>query len=295
MLILERIVSVIAPVFLIIAIGYGYGRRNRPDLKTFNHVSLHVLGPLLVFTSLAGEDFQLQGNLALVAGGVAVILVSGLVAWPIARLAGVSPRTFVPPMMFNNCGNMGLPLAVLAFGRPGLAAMVLMLVVSTLLQFTLGSRIVSRHADWKALATSPMIIASVLGLAFSGFAWKVPAALMPGLKMLGDATLPMMLFALGARLIDLSRRGWQLGVLGAVVCPLGGFAGAYLAQLALHLSGDQFAQLMLFGSLPPAALNYLLAERYNQEPDRVASLVLIGNAFAIVFVPLGLTLGLHPV
>jgi len=32
---------------------------------------------------------------------------------------------------------------------------------------------------------------------------------------------------------------------------------------------------MLFASLPPAALNYLLAERYQQEPERVASLVLI--------------------
>jgi len=295
MQILERIVSVIAPVFLIIAIGYGYGRRNRPDLRTFNHVSLHVLGPLLVFTSLAGEDFQLRGNVAFVTAGVIVILASGLIAWPIARLARVSPRTFVPPMMFNNCGNMGLPLAVLAFGRPGLAAMVLMVVASTLLQFTLGSRIVSRHAEWRALATSPMIIASALGLLFAALSWKVPAALMPGLKMLGDATLPMMLFALGARLIDLSSRGWQLGVLGAVVCPLAGFAGAYLAQFALHLPEEEFAQLMLFASLPPAALNYLLAERYNQEPDRVASLVLIGNAFAIVFVPLGLTLGLHPV
>src|SRR5207245_4795940 len=111
--------------------------------------SRHVLGPLLVFTSLAGGDFQLQGNAAFVAGGVAVILVSGLIAWPIALLARVSPRTFVPPMMFNNCGNMGLPLAVLAFGRPGLAAMVLLLVASTLLQCTLGRRIVSRHAEWK--------------------------------------------------------------------------------------------------------------------------------------------------
>jgi hypothetical protein len=198
-------------------------------------------------------------------------------------------------MMFNNCGNMGLPLAVLAFGRSGLAAMVLMVVASTLLQFTLGSRIVSRHAEWKALATSPMIIASALGLLFAGLSWKVPEALMPGLKMLGDATLPMMLFALGARLIDLSRHGWQLGVLGAVVCPLTGFAGAYLAQWLLRLPAEQFAQLMLFASLPPAVLNYLLAERYSQEPERVASLVLIGNAFAVVFVPLGLTLGLHPV
>ena len=294
MLVLERIVAVIGPVFLIIAIGYGYGRRHKPELKAFNHVSLHVLGPLLVFTSLAGEDFQPKGNAAFVAGGVAVMLVSGLIAWPIARMARVSPRTFVPPMMFNNCGNMGLPLAVLAFGRPGLAAMVLMLVASTLLQFTLGSRIVSRHAEWRALATSPMIIASVLGLVFSAFAWKVPPALMTGLKMLGDATLPMMLFALGVRLIDLSKRGWQLGVLGAVVCPVSGFAGAYLAQVLFHYSPDQFAQLMLFASLPPAALNYLLAERYNQEPDKVASLVLIGNAFAIVFVPLGLTPGMHP-
>jgi len=295
MLVFERIVSVIGPVFLIIAIGYGYGRRHKPDLKTFNHVSLNVLGPLLVFTSLAGEDFRLEGNAAFVAGGVAVVVASGLVAWPVARLARVSPRTFVPSMMFNNCGNMGLPLAVLAFGRAGLAAMVLMLVASTLLQFTLGSRIVSRHAEWKALAGSPMIVASVVGLAFSVFSWKVPSALMPGLKMLGDATLPMMLFALGVRLIDLSRQGWQLGVLGAVVGPVAGFAGAYLAQLLFRFPAEQFAQLMLFASLPPAALNYLLAERYNQEPERVASLVLIGNAFAIVFVPIGLTLGLHPI
>jgi predicted permease len=173
--------------------------------------------------------------------------------------------------------------------------MVLMLVVSTLLQFTLGARIVSHHAEWKALATSPMIIASVVGLVFGAFAWNVPPALMIGLKMLGDATLPMMLFALGARLTDLSKRGWQVGVLGAVVCPVAGMAGAYLAQIALHLPPEQFAQLMLFASLPPAALNYLLAERYQQEAERVASLVLIGNAFAIVFVPLGLTLGLHPI
>ena len=117
MLVLERILSVIGPVFLIIAIGYGYGRRNKPDLKAFNHVSLDVLGPLLVFTSLAGEDFRLEGNAAFIAGGVTVILVSGLIAWPIARLARVSPRTFVPPMMFNNCGTKVRGLTRAKIGR----------------------------------------------------------------------------------------------------------------------------------------------------------------------------------
>jgi predicted permease len=93
---------------------------------------------------------------------------------------------------------------------------------------------------------------------------------MIGLKMLGDATLPMMLFALGVRLTDLSKRGWQVGVLGAVVCPVTGMAGTYLAQITLRLPAEQFAQLMLFASLPPAALNYLLAERYGKA-GRVAS------------------------
>ena len=41
-------------------------------------------------------------------------------------------------MMFNNCGNMGLPIAALAFGPVGLSAMVALFTVSNLLHFTLG-------------------------------------------------------------------------------------------------------------------------------------------------------------
>jgi predicted permease len=288
---LERIVSVILPVFLIVAIGYFYARRNKPDLKAFNHIALDVLGPLLVFTSLAGKDFQLAGNLPFVLGAAIVVAVSGLLAWPVARLMHISPRTFVPSMMFNNCGNMGLPLALLAFGREGLAAMVLLFVVSTLIQFTVGTRIVSRHSEWKAVLASPMIIASVVGLTFSFAGWRIPESIMAGPKLLGDAMLPMMLFALGVRLTEMTRRGWQWGVAGAAVCPLAGIAGAYLAQALLHLPTEKFQLLVLFASLPPAVLNYLLAERYHQEPEKVASLVLIGNAFSIIFVPLGLALG----
>ena len=49
---------------------------------------------------------------------------SGVAAWVLARVTGMQPKTLVPPMMFNNCGNLGLPLAVLAFGELALAPMV---------------------------------------------------------------------------------------------------------------------------------------------------------------------------
>jgi hypothetical protein len=38
--------------------------------------------------------------------------------------------------------------------------------------------------------------------------------------------------------------------------------------------------------------NFIFAERYQQEPDKVASIVMIGNAAALFFVPLALALRL---
>ena len=48
------------------------------------------------------------------------------------------------------------------------------------------------------------------------------------------------------------------------------------------------ALLLVFGALPPAVLNYVFAERYRCEPDKVASIVMIGNLFALLFIPLAL-------
>jgi predicted permease len=51
--------------------------------------------------------------------------------------------------------------------------------------------------------------------------------------------------------------------------------------------------LILFSVLPPAVLNFLVAERYRQEPARVAAIVMIGNLGAVVSVPLALAYALR--
>ena len=58
----------------------------------------------------------------------------------------------------------------------------------------------------------------------------------------------------------------------------------------LGLEGREAAMLLVFGALPPAVLNFLFAERYRQEPERVASIVLIGNLAGLGFLPLALAL-----
>jgi predicted permease len=287
-----RIADVIIPVFLIVAVGYGYARRTPPDLTVFNRIALDVLAPVLVYSALAAKDFRIADHLPLLAGGTVLILGGGLLAWPLARAFGAHPRTLVPVVMFNNCGNMGLPLALLAFGPANFGAAVALFSVSNLFHFSLGARITSASARTRDLLTSPLMIGTALGFLSALTDVRPPDVLLSGLKLLGDALLPMMLFALGVRLTTLTRAGLALGLLGALARPLIGLAIAIPLAWTLGLEGAARGQLLLFAALPPAVMQFMLADRYHQEPDKVAAMIMLGNALAVVFVPLALALGL---
>ena len=290
---LERILGIILPVFSIVALGWLYGRRVRPDMGWVNRISMNVLAPALIFSALASKDFDIVEYKLLILGSLGVVLGSGLLAWPFAKLLRIDFRTFVPPMMFNNCGNMGLPLAALAFGPAGFSAMVALFTISNLLHFTLGAWMIDHHAKFGNLLRNPMVWSTFAGFAFAVVHPPLPDWAATTFKMTGDALIPMMLLSLGVRLTAIRWRDAQIGVIGGLVCPLTGIAMAALLSPVLGLDRAQQGLLILFGCLPPAVLNFMIAEQFNQEPGKVASIVLVGNAFSVLFVPLGLALALH--
>ena len=49
----------------------------------------------------------------------------------------------------------------------------------------------------------------------------------------------------------------------------------------------------MFAALPPAVLNFMLAERYNVEPHKVAAIVLLGNLASLAVIPAVLLLVLE--
>lgn len=287
-----RVAAIVFPVFAIIGLGFWYGRRKQPDIGATNKISMDILVPALVFTALASKSFDFTHYRQLALVGLAIVLGSGLMAYPVARWLRVSPRTFVPPMMFNNSGNMGIPVMLLAFGDAALGAAVVLFLVEMILHFSLGAWLLSRQLHPLRLLATPVILATVAGLAVSVSGASVPAPLLMAIKMVGDASIPMLLFALGVRLNEVSFRDWQLGLAGALICPATGLAVVWLLHPWLSLAPLQFSVLLIFAALPPAVLNYLMAEQYRQEPDRVASIVLLGNLGALVVVPLILTFAL---
>jgi malate permease and related proteins len=291
-LILIRIISILFPLFAITAAGYFVGRRSQPDLTHANKLNMDVFVPALVFAALANKEFHIAEYLPLLAASFLLVIGSGLAGWGVARLLGLAPKTFVPPMMFNNCGNLGLPLAVLAFGDAALAPAVVMFMVSNLLHFSFGAWLLDHHIKVTTVWKVPSVLATFAGLAVGLAGFQVWPPLMLAIKMLGDISIPLMLFGLGVRLTDSKISSIGLGLFGAVARPLVGMALAWAVMLAIPLPPSQQALLLVFGALPPAVLNFIFAERYHQEPEKVASIVLIGNMLAVVFLPIALALAL---
>lgn len=285
-----RLLAILFPIFGIVAAGYFYARHHKPEMAVANRLNMDVFVPALVFAAMAGKSFDLASFGPLALGGLIVLASCGLLSWPIARLLDIQPKTLVPPMMFNNSGNIGLPLAVLAWGEAALPAAVILFMVENTLHFSFGARLLDPKTRLLTLWRVPVVFAAIFGLTVALLKIPVWQPLLIAIKMLGDVSVPLLLFSLGVRMTDVSFREWRVASGSAVLRPIAGMLIAAGVIQLLGLKGQEAAMLLVFGALPPAVLNFLFAERYKQEPERVASIVLIGNLAALVFLPLALAM-----
>lgn len=287
-----RIIGIITPVLIISAIGYAYGRFRKPDMTWINRLCTDLLFPMLIFTAMASRDFHILEYLPLIAGAVIVLLGSGLMAWGVAKVLGYNPHAFIPSMMFTNVANMGLPLTLFAFGPSMLPAAVALFMIFSLFHFTLGIRICAPQASIRGILKGPMLWAMIIGLLASLMELALPPWLATSTKMLGDTAIPLGLFTLGVGFASFRVERWSIGLVGALLCPISGLLIAWPLVKILPLTEPMQGVLLLYSALPPAVMNYIFADRYQQEPGLVSAIVVGGNMASIIFVPFALYLAL---
>lgn len=289
---ISQILSIIAPVMLIILVGYVTRLWRPVELSTINQLNIDLFCPLLVYATLSNSSLSMMSLGPLLLGAVLIVIGSGMLAWIVAKLFSIPTAAIAPTSMFNNCGNMGLPLGLFAAGQSGLDIFISLFVVSNALHFTLGVWVIGAPARLRTVFLSPMMIATYLGVLANILQWSFPAPIEQGIKMLGDIAIPLMLFALGVRMMDVDLSNIGIGILGGILCPLTGLAVALIIAPLLNLQGVDRQMFFLFAALPPAVLNFMIAEKYAIETESAASIVIIGNILALFFVPLGLWIGL---
>ncbi|WOJ98231.1 AEC family transporter [Congregibacter brevis] len=283
-----RIAGVLFPIVAIVVAGFWYGRKHNPEMSVANRLNMDVFVPALILGAMMSKSFDPSRYAGLAAGAALIVLCSGLAARLLAKAVAVDWRTFVPPMMFNNSANIGIPLAVLAWGDSALAAAVILYSVSNVLHFSVGLHMLDRDAQIKTLWRNPTLLAVFAGLGISLAQVPVWRPLVDALQLMGNVAVPLLLFALGVRMREVRFDALTAPLLGALLKPALGMALAWAFSLLLALNERDTAMLIIFGALPPAVMNFLFAERYSQDPQRVAAIVLIGNLASLIILPIAL-------
>ena len=286
----SKIASITLPIFTLVLVGFFYSRRVKPDLAGANKLVVDIALPVLIFISLSAKNFDPIAAITLTLASIALIVLSGLLAWPLTKISGASRQAFLPCAMFTNVGPIGIPLIALAYGPEGVATAVVLLVISNILHFTLGAAVMSGKTDWRMVYANPLVWATALGIASSQLKIVLPEWAQTSGTMIGSVLVPMMLMSLGVRLASSQVADAWAGVKASVLILLVRLIAAFLILGVLPLQGLERGALILFACLPAAVFNFMLADKFQVQPNIVASTVIVGHVFSLAFLPLGLWL-----
>ncbi|MCR6628696.1 MAG: AEC family transporter [Magnetospirillum sp.] len=265
---IAHLAGVVAPVFLVSAVGYAWARLGRPFDQAFvtNVVTL-VGAPCLVFATLVKVRLS-AGEMAVMGGATAAcLLLFAVVGAAALRLARLKQRVYLPSLVFPNIGNMGLPVCLFAFGEHGLGLAMIYFTVCTLLQFCFGPAIAAGRLRLDLVARTPFLYAAVLALGVGGAGVEPPEWLMRTVELVGDVTIPLMLMALGAALAQFRVGGWGRQLVLSAGRLLLGAAGGWVVAVALGLDGAARGVLVIQSAMPVAVFNYLFASLYGEQPE----------------------------
>lgn len=285
------VLEIVAPVFFLGAIGFIWvklGFEYRIQFVTQLAMTLAV--PSLIFVALMETEID---PAALTSVSIAAVVAYGAVtavSWIAIRLGRLDARTFLAPVIFGNTGNVGLPLALFAFGDEGLGFAVVVFAIMAIYSFTFGIWVVAGGGSPLKVLKEPIVAATILGLIFLVQDWETPGFLTNTLSLVGQLAIPLMLITLGvavARLTPggLGRATW-ISVLKLAIC-----AGiAWGVGRWFGLADVPFAVLVLQVSTPVAVTSYLLAQKYGADADAVAGLVVVSTVFSVLYIPVLLAL-----
>lgn len=287
MTLILTVLEIVAPVFMLAGAGFVWvklGFEYRVEFVTRLAMTLAV--PCLIFTALMTSDIDGGALAALTLAGLVAYGLVTLVMWGLVLVFKLERRTYLAPLIFGNTGNIGLPLALFAFGQAGLSYAVIIFAITGILSFTFGVWLVSGGGSLRKVFSEPVVGATLLGALFLWRGWETPTFMTNALELVGQMAMPMMLLTLGVAVARLKPthlgRGLVMALVKVAIC-----AGlATLTGLWFALPPIAFGVLVMQVSAPVAVTSYLLAAKYGANSEEVAGMVVISTLLAVLTLPL---------
>lgn len=286
---ITTVMQIVAPVCILAGIGFGWaklGYEYRMEFVTRLSMTLGV--PCLIFTALMKTKIDPAALTTVLLASVVAYGALTIIFWGLVVILKLDRRTYLAPLIFGNTGNLGLPLALFAFGEAGLGYAVVIFAVMVVWSFTYGIWLVSGGGSLMRAVKEPAMAATLAGALFLWQGWRTPVWLTNSLELIGQMAIPLMLITLGVAIArlgvgQLGRAVW-LSLARAGLCLLVALATGW----AFGLTSVPLAVLILQITTPVAVTSYLLAEKYGADANAVAGLVIVSTVMSIVTLPLTL-------
>jgi predicted permease len=287
------VIQIAAPVFLLAAIGFAWVRLGfEYKMEFVTRLAMTVSLPALVFVALMNTEIEPEALGRLLLASFVAYSAIGAILFIIIRLLRFDIRTFLAPLTFGNTGNLGLPLALFAFGQTGFSYALVPFAVMMLLSFSLGIWVVAGRGSLGRIVREPLMGALFLGALFLWQGWKTPVFMTNTLELLGQIAIPVMLITLGVAVARLHPGQVRLAVLLSVI--KFGICVAVGVGVGLWFGLEQMplALLTLQLATPVAVTSYLLAEKFGADAQSVAGMVVVSTLLSVVGLPLILAFAL---
>ncbi len=298
----------IAPIFLLLVLGYGLRRGGIPSVEFWNlndRLVYWILFPALLFSNTS--TFDLSGDLlsafavAIYCGfGSAVIF--ALLSSRLFRLDGPTASSVLQGSARHN-SFIALAVAERLIGLDGLAlatlVTALLIPVTNITVVTLmvtmirgdGGRAAVVRAVLRDLARNPLLIAVGLGITANLLNIAPIPVVSDMAKILGAAALPIMLLCVGANIRVRAMTSAGLPVVLSVVGKMVVFPAMILvAAQFVDLSDAALLVLILYGAVPTAASAYTLARQMGGDAPVMATIITLQTALSFVTLPITVSL-----
>ncbi|MGK2965304.1 MAG: AEC family transporter [Tepidiformaceae bacterium] len=288
---LRVFLEVVLPVALVAIAGGIVGRWRNVPVPPISALVFYLFSPCLVFNSMATTEVSADTSFRI----LGVMLVTFAVMYAAASAWSFAVR-HEPPMRAAyalaattpNVGNMGLPVALLAFGDAGFDIAVMNFVLGATMVNTLGIAIASmaggsRAAALRAPFRYPALYAAFGGLVVNALNVDLPTTIRAPIESLAAAAIPVMLTVLGLQLRNAGGRDNLLDTASVnagrlVIAPI----VAWFAATALGLDGIPRATLTVLAAMPTAVIATILATEFRAVPAFVTRIVVTSTLLSML-------------
>ena len=283
--------NILAPVFLLVGIGYVVGPKLELDVRTVSRLGYYILAPAFLFNIFS--QAQIEADLALrMSIYIIIVVISGaIVAYGVAQLLRCSREmtsVFILVSVFGNVGNFGFPIIEFKYGEMSLVPAALYFIVMTIMGFLVGVTAATWHKGGRLQAVgqafkTPAILAVFPAVAVNLLDYPVPLLLERAFSLLADAMIPIMLLTLGLQLAGMGRPKLTRDIMlvGGFRLLIGPVLAILLAPL-FGLVGVERGAGILQASMPAAVLVVLIAMEHDLVPDVVTTAVLLSTVASAV-------------